>query len=59
MKLIPILLGTWMASLCFAASAQWQWVGKDGHKVFSDRAPPPEVQEKDILKRPGGKATAA
>jgi hypothetical protein len=59
MKLIPILLGTWMASLCFAASAQWQWVGKDGHKVFSDRAPPPEVQEKDILTRPGGKAPAA
>jgi hypothetical protein len=58
MKLIPKLLAAWMAGLCFAASAQWQWVGKDGHKVFSDRAPPPEVQDKDILKRPGGKSPA-
>ena len=36
------------------ASAQWQWIGKDGRKVFSDQSPPPEIQEKDILKRPGG-----
>ena len=34
------------------ASAQWQWLDKEGRKVFSDRAPPPEVLEKDILKRP-------
>jgi len=37
------------------ASAQWQWVDKDGRKVFSDRAPPAEVPEKSILKRPGAK----
>ena len=37
------------------ATAQWQWMDKDGRKVFSDRAPPPEIQEKNILKRPGGK----
>ena len=36
------------------ASAQWQWIGKDGRKVFSDQSPPAEIQEKDILKRPGG-----
>lgn len=41
-----------------AASAQWQWLDKDGHKVFSDRAPPPEVLEKDILKRPNVMATS-
>ena len=35
------------------ASAQWQWVDNDGHKVFSDRAPSPDVPEKNILKRPG------
>ena len=35
------------------ASAQWQWLDKDGRKVFSDRPPPAEVPEKNILKRPG------
>jgi hypothetical protein len=34
--------------------AQWQWVDKDGRKVFSDQAPPPEVPANKILKRPGG-----
>ena len=37
-----------------AALAQWQWVEKDGRKIFSDRAPPAEIQDKDILKRPAG-----
>ena len=41
-----------------AASAQWQWTDKDGRKVFSDRAPPAEVLEKNILKRPGGRNTS-
>jgi len=36
------------------ALAQWQWVEKDGRKIFSDRAPPAEIQDKDILKRPAG-----
>lgn len=40
--------------MSMAASAQWQWTDKDGHKVFSDRAPPLDVPEKNILKRPGG-----
>ena len=39
------------------AAAQWQWLDKDGRKVFSDRAPPPDILEKNILKRPGGKPT--
>lgn len=41
-----------------AASAQWQWVDKDGRKVFSDRAPPSDVLEKNIVKRPGVRSTA-
>lgn len=53
MKMIRTLLATALAGLCFAASAQWQWIDKDGHKVFSDRAPPADIQEKNILKRPG------
>ena len=42
------------ASFSITAFAQWQWIDKDGHKVFSDRSPPAEIQEKDILKRPAG-----
>ena len=42
-----------------AASAQWQWIDKDGRKVFSDRAPPAEVLEKNILKRPMVRGTTA
>ncbi len=45
--------------VAMAAQAQWQWIDKDGRKVFSDRAPPAEVQEKNILKRPGGRAAPA
>ena len=55
MKMIRILLASALAGLCFAASAQWQWIDKDGHKVFSDRAPPADIQEKNILKRPGNR----
>jgi len=35
--------------------AQWQWIDKDGRKVFSDRAPPPDVADKNIVKRPPGR----
>lgn len=40
------------------ALAQWQWVDKDGRKVFSDKAPPPDVPAANILKQPGAKAAA-
>lgn len=57
MKLHPILALAFAALLLpIAASAQWQWLDKDGRKVFSDRAPPPEVPEKNILRRPGSGA---
>jgi hypothetical protein len=38
--------------------AQWQWVDKDGRKVFSDQAPPPGTPEKNIVKRPGQRTAA-
>ena len=41
---------------CSTAMAQWQWVDKDGRKVFSDRAPPPDVPARSILKQPGTSA---
>ncbi len=34
--------------------AQWQWVDKDGRKVFSDQPPPSDVPAKNILKQPSG-----
>ncbi len=50
-----------LAGLTFAlsAAAQWQWIGKDGRKVFSDRPPTSDIPQKDILKQPGGRPPAA
>ncbi len=43
------------------ALAQWQWTDSAGKQVFSDRAPPPDVPESAIRKRPAaaGPVTAA
>lgn len=38
-----------------SVSAQWQWTDKDGRKVYSDRPPPSDVLDKNILKRPAGR----
>ena len=51
-----LVLGFCLFSL--SAFAQWTWVDKDGRKIYSDTAPPAEVPEKNILKRPGGRASA-
>ena len=42
-----------------SAQAEWQWLDKDGKRVFSDRAPTADVPEKNILKRPGRPANTA
>ena len=39
--------------------AQWQWIDKDGRKVYSDRPPPPDIAPKDVLKQPSASAKAA
>ncbi len=59
MKLISILFGSVLLCLTPTVFAQWQWLEKDGHKVFSDRAPPPDIAEKNILKRPAGRIAQA
>jgi hypothetical protein len=59
MKIHSILLAVALFGVSGAATAQWQWLDKDGRKVFSDRAPPPEVPEKSILKRPSSAGKAA
>ncbi len=41
------------------ALAQWQWLDKDGRKVYSDRPPPLDTPEKNILKQPGVRPGAA
>ncbi len=53
MKKHHTLLLALVCALPSLAWAQWQWVDKDGRKVFSDRAPPHDVPEKNILKQPG------
>jgi Domain of unknown function (DUF4124) len=56
MKLLRVM-SLAAALLPALASAQWQWIDKDGRKVFSDRAPTADVPARNILKQPGGKPT--
>jgi len=53
-----VMLGALYAA-SMAVSAQWLWIDKDGHKVFSDRSPPADTPEKNILRQPGNRAAAA
>ena len=56
MKTSPTLVMALVASflaLPMAASAQWQWIDRQGKKVFSDQAPPPEIPDRNILQRAG------
>ena len=55
-----ITRAVFLSMVCVAtlAQAQWQWVDKDGKRVFSDRAPTADIPEKNILKRPGRPANA-
>jgi hypothetical protein len=58
MKMHKLLLLAVACTWAMGAAAQWQWIDKDGRKVFSDRPPPAEIAEKNILKQPGGMAPA-
>lgn len=53
MKILRAILTAALALSCLSAFAQWQWLDRDGRKVFSDRAPPSDIPEKNILKHPG------
>lgn len=57
MNLIRYFLVGAVGLVTMAVSAQWAWTDRDGRKVYSDRAPPLNVPEKNILKRPGGRST--
>lgn len=53
MKLNQIVMMVGLVcAVSLPASAQWQWTDKEGRKVFSDRPPPVDIPDKNILKRP-------
>ena len=51
--LLPLAVMTLLMALSPAADAQWRWRDKGGQINASDRPPPKDVPEKDILDRPG------
>src|SRR5215217_2003500 len=59
MKTVRLTLIAIACSVPLLASAQWQWLDKDGRKVFSDQPPPAEIAPNRILKAPPGRALAA
>lgn len=54
-----VALATVLMTSGACAFAQWQWVDASGRKVFSDTAPPENVPDKNIVKRPGGAPSVA
>ena len=56
MKPAHLLVIASVLLLPIGAQAQWQWIDKDNKKVFSDQAPPPDVPEKNIIRKPGAPA---
>lgn len=49
-----LALALCMAALPASAQTQWKWRAANGKVQYSDRPPPAEVAEKDILGRPAG-----
>lgn len=54
MHAIKLVLLATLAACSLPAAAQWQWIDATGRKVFSDRAPPPDIPARNILRQPGG-----
>lgn len=52
MKLLKTLLLVVCSVAATSALAQWQWLDKDGRKVFSDRPPPLDIPQNKIIKQP-------
>ncbi|MDB5900627.1 MAG: hypothetical protein JWP41_4229 [Ramlibacter sp.] len=53
MKAVRLALLSLACSAPLLASAQWQWLDKDGRKVFSDRPPPADIAPNRIVTQPG------
>jgi hypothetical protein len=58
-RAFAVALALACGALPLTAAAQWQWLDKDGRKVFSDKSPPPDIPAKNILKQPGVRAPVA
>ena len=54
-----LVLALACGSFALSSLAQWQWVDKDGRKVFSDRPPPSDVAPANILKQPSPRPTTS
>ena len=54
-----LVLAVASSTMTLSAFAQWQWIDNGGRKVFSDRAPPVEIKDKNIIKRPADKLNSA
>ena len=52
MKMHKLLLLALACTWSVGALAQWQWIDKDGRKVFSDRPPPQDIPDSKVLKQP-------
>ncbi len=50
-----LILALASGSFALTAVAQWQWIDKDGRKVYSDRAPPNDLPAQNILQHPAPK----
>ena len=53
---VPLAVATLLMALSPTADAQWRWRDKNGQVNASDRPPPKEVPDKDILSRPAADA---
>jgi hypothetical protein len=45
-----------LTCLATPSHAQWKWRDAQGRVQYSDRAPPPNVPDRDVLQRPGGQS---
>ena len=59
MKTHRILLTLAACWFSVNATAQWQWLDKDGRKVFSDRPPPADIPDSRVLQQPQLRQPAA
>ncbi len=59
MKMHKIFLLVLACIWSLGAEAEWQWLDKEGRKVFSDRAPSNDVPLARILKQPSGQPAPA
>ncbi|HVZ44950.1 MAG TPA: DUF4124 domain-containing protein [Ramlibacter sp.] len=58
MKRLCLLFAAAACVLPAVATAQWQWIDKSGHKVFSDQPPPVDIPASNILRQPGKSASS-